>query len=92
MMAKFTYSVILCCEYVKQLPGQIREYMYTYSLITHVHFIYETYTELGPFWVRGCRIGPMYPPACHKRRLIGGSLFAVGCDPCQWKRGSWLLS
>ena len=46
----------------------------------------------GPLWVRGCRIGPTYPPACRKRRLIGGSLFAVGCDPCQWKRGSWLLS
>ena len=45
-----------------------------------------------PLWVRGCRIGPTYPPACRKRRLIGGSLFAVGCDPCQWKRGSWLLS
>ena len=45
-----------------------------------------------PLWVRGCRIGPTYPPACHKRRLIGGSLFAVCCDPCQWKRGSWLLS
>ena len=47
---------------------------------------------LRPLWVRGCRIGPTYPPACRKRRLIGGSLFAVGCDPCQWKRGSWLLS
>ena len=46
----------------------------------------------SPLWVRGCRIGPTYPPACRKRRLIGGSLFAVGCDPCQWKRGSWLLS
>ena len=46
----------------------------------------------GPLWVRGCRIDPTYPPACCKRRLIGGSLFAVGCDPCQWKRGSWLLS
>ena len=45
-----------------------------------------------PLWVRGSRIGPTYPPACCKRRLIGGSLFAVGCDPCQWKRGSWLLS
>ena len=45
-----------------------------------------------PLWVRGCRVGPTYPPACRKRRLIGGSLFAVGCDPCQWKRGSWLLS
>ena len=45
-----------------------------------------------PLWVRGCRISPTYPPACRKRRLIGGSLFAVGCDPCQWKRGSWLLS
>ena len=50
------------------------------------------YLEGGPLWVRGCRIGPTYPPACRKRRLIGGSLFAVGCDPCQWKRGSWLLS
>ena len=29
---------------------------------------------------------------CRNRRLIGGSLFAMGCDPCQWKRGSWLLS
>ena len=45
-----------------------------------------------PLWVRGCRIGPTYPPACHKRQLIGGSPFAVGCDSCQWKRGSWLLS
>ena len=47
---------------------------------------------ISPLWVRGCRIGPTYPPACRKRRLIGGSLFAMGCDPCQWKRGSWLLS
>ena len=51
----------------------------------------SSYTVV-PLWVRGCRIGPTYPPACRKRRLIGGSLFAVGCDPCQWKRGSWLLS
>ena len=49
-------------------------------------------TPFRPLWVRGCRIGPTYPPACRKRRLIGGSLFAVGCNPCQWKRGSWLLS
>ena len=53
---------------------------------------FEIQTETIPLWVRGCRIGPTYPPACRKRRLIGGSLFAVGCDPCQWKRGSWLLS
>ena len=47
---------------------------------------------LRPLWVQGSRIGPTYPPACRKRRLIGGSLFTVGCNPCQWKRGSWLLS
>ena len=52
----------------------------------------EAQSSKRPLWVRGCRIGPTYPPACRKRRLIGGSLFAVGCNPCQWKRGSWLLS
>ena len=25
-----------------------------------------------PLWVRGSRIGPTCPPACRKRRLIGG--------------------
>ena len=25
-----------------------------------------------PLWVRGSRIGPTCPPACHKRRLNGG--------------------
>ena len=45
-----------------------------------------------PLWVRGSRIGLTYSPACRKRRLIGGSLFAVGCNPCQWKREFWLLS
>ena len=58
----------------------------------HLHPLTNVPTKYRPLWVRGCRIGPTYPPACHKRRLIGGSLFAVGCNPCQWKRGSWLLS
>ena len=47
-----------------------------------------SHVNKSPMWVRGCRIGPMYPPVC----LIGSSLCAMGCDPCQWKRGSWLLS
>ena len=64
-----------------------------FSLV-RIKFHFHTVHPLlnSPLWVRGCRIGPTYPPACRKRRLIGGSLFAVGCDPCQWKRGSWLLS
>ena len=45
-----------------------------------------------PLWVGSSRIDPTYPPACRKRQLIGGSLFAMSCDLCQWKRGSWLLS
>ena len=28
--------------------------------------------DSGPLWVRGSRIGPTCPPACRKRRLIGG--------------------
>merc|ERR1712055_557245 len=42
-----------------------------------------------PLWVRGCRIGPLYPPACRTRRLNGGgNLFAVGCGLCRGTRGS----
>ena len=61
-------------------------------LLSSLSLCCRSLTKAFPLWVRGCRIGPTYPPACRKRRLIGGSLFAVGCDPCQWKRGSWLLS
>ena len=43
----------------------------------------------SPQWVRGCRIGPLYPPACRTRRLKGGgNLFAVGCGLCRGTRGS----
>ena len=30
------------------------------------------FCDVVPLWVRGSRIGPTCPPACRKRRLIGG--------------------
>ena len=37
-----------------------------------VYVNYLLYSGPIPLWVRGSRIGPTCPPACHKRRLIGG--------------------
>ena len=87
-----TNSVYLCIKFwhllaMSFVPKWTRIMSYPVTLCTHLCILLVS----GPLWVRGCRIGPTYP-ASHKRRLIGGSLFAVGCDPCQWKRGSWLLS
>ena len=86
-----TFCTFLVPPLCPSLATGCKRYRYHYNIHTdEVSLIAKRITR--PLCVRGCRIGPTYPPACRKRRLIGGSLFAVGCDPCQWKRGSWLLS
>ncbi|KAL3871852.1 hypothetical protein ACJMK2_039824 [Sinanodonta woodiana] len=54
--------------------------------------IYSSYKNHVPLRVRGCRIGPTCFATCRKRRLSRGDLFAVGCDPCRRRKGSWQLS